>query len=268
MRDPPAMVGDNMSSCTLTNGSRIKSLPGKSDSARGFSAPDLIVVDEAAYVEDELMNAVMPMLAVGKGRIFCLSTPAGRRGFFYHSWVDESEAWHREQVAATDCPRIDPAFLETQRARIGHHHFMSEYCCTFLDAEAQLFSGQHIEAALKDSACLPLHLVHEAKQRAWATNRRGVRRAGRGAGGGGQLHRRARLRPGSGLLGRRGGREARGEGAALRAEPVGMERSAPVMGNAADDDARDRDGTPPRGVHRPLWCSAPPIPTWSPTFRR
>ena len=71
-------------------------------------------------------------------------------------------------MAATDCPRIDPVFLETQRAKIGHHHFMSEYCCTFLDAESQLFSGEHIAAALVDSECLPLHLVNEAKPPAWA----------------------------------------------------------------------------------------------------
>jgi hypothetical protein len=130
--------------------------------------PSWYVGDRDAAAAQHFIGDLALRLAVGRGRLLCLSTPAGRRGFFYHAWIDQSEAWHREQVAATDCPRIDPVFLETQRAKIGHHHFMSEYCCTFLDAESQLFSGEHIAAALVDSECLPLHLVNEAKPPAWA----------------------------------------------------------------------------------------------------
>ena len=39
---------DNKSSCTLANGSRIVSLPGDARTIRGYSAPKLIIVDEAA----------------------------------------------------------------------------------------------------------------------------------------------------------------------------------------------------------------------------
>jgi phage terminase large subunit-like protein len=48
----------------LRNGSRIEALPGSERTVRGFAAVDLLVVDEAARVADELYFAVRPMLAV------------------------------------------------------------------------------------------------------------------------------------------------------------------------------------------------------------
>ena len=53
---------DNKASCELSNGSRIVSLPGDPDTVRGFSAPRLVVTDEAAYVSDAMQAALAPML--------------------------------------------------------------------------------------------------------------------------------------------------------------------------------------------------------------
>src|ERR1700730_18393756 len=61
--------------------SRIVSLPCEPDTIRGFSNVHLLVIDDAARVPDELYRAVRPMLAVSDGRLICLSTPHGRRGF-------------------------------------------------------------------------------------------------------------------------------------------------------------------------------------------
>src|SRR5438105_12666929 len=43
---------DNKSCCTLANGARLVSLPGDPDTLRGYSAPKLIIKDEAAYVSE------------------------------------------------------------------------------------------------------------------------------------------------------------------------------------------------------------------------
>ncbi len=71
----------------LTNGSRIISLPSKEETIRGFSGVRLLVIDEAARVPDELYFAVRPMLAVSGGHLVALSTPWGRRGWFYDAWI-------------------------------------------------------------------------------------------------------------------------------------------------------------------------------------
>ena len=57
----------------LTNMSRIISLPCREDTIRGFSFVDLLILDEAARIPDDLYWAVRPMLAVSKGRLLCLS---------------------------------------------------------------------------------------------------------------------------------------------------------------------------------------------------
>jgi hypothetical protein len=69
---------DNRLSAVLQNGSRIVSLPGDARTVRGFSGPSLIVEDEAGYVADELYAAIRPMLAVSRGRLILMGTPAGR----------------------------------------------------------------------------------------------------------------------------------------------------------------------------------------------
>ena len=63
-------------------GSRIISLPGDEKNIRGYSGVTLLVIYEAARVSDVLYRSVRPMLAVSKGRLVCLSTPFGKRGWF------------------------------------------------------------------------------------------------------------------------------------------------------------------------------------------
>ena len=81
----------------LRNGSRIEALPGTEKTIRGFSGVELVIVDEAARVPDELYYAVRPMLAVSGGRLMMLSTPYGRRGVFYEEWTG-GEGWERYEV--------------------------------------------------------------------------------------------------------------------------------------------------------------------------
>src|SRR5262245_1815319 len=62
----------------LSNYSRVVSLPCREDTVRGYDNVDLLIIDEAARVPDELYRAVRPMLAVSNGRLICLSTPCGK----------------------------------------------------------------------------------------------------------------------------------------------------------------------------------------------
>src|SRR5262249_25398278 len=82
----------------LCNGSRIVSLPCREETIRGYSHVTLLIIDEAARVPDDLYRAVRPMLAVSAGRLICLSTPYGRRGFFYEAWANGGDDWTRIEV--------------------------------------------------------------------------------------------------------------------------------------------------------------------------
>jgi hypothetical protein len=71
----------------------------------------LIIVDEAARVEDELYQAIAPMRALGKAQLIALSTPHGKQGWFYNEWIGQSD-WYRVRKTADDCPRIDRRVIE------------------------------------------------------------------------------------------------------------------------------------------------------------
>ena len=138
----------------LENGSRIISLPGLEQNVRGYAGVALLVVDEAARVPDDLYFAIKPMLAVSDGRLIALSTPFGRRGWFWHEW-SEGRNWERHQIKATDCPRISPEFLNSEREAMPESWFAAEYMCEFTDAEDACFSSSTIEKMF-DSNVKPL----------------------------------------------------------------------------------------------------------------
>lgn len=148
----------------LENGSRIVSLPGKDDSTiRGYSAVALIIVDEAAMVTDNLMTAVRPMLAVSGGRILALSTPKGKRGWFYNAWDTGKEyhrtrnrmGWLKIKAVATECPRITREFLDEELASLGPRLFAQEYMGEFVETNDQVFTTEAINRAF-DTAVEPL----------------------------------------------------------------------------------------------------------------
>jgi hypothetical protein len=132
----------------LENGSRIASLPGKEGTIRGFSAVDLLVIDEASRVEDDLYYSIKPMLAVSNGRLVLLSTPFTCRGFYWEEWK-RREKWDYYQVDAVQCPRISKEFLEDEKESIGDFWYRQEYMCEFLNAENAAFRAEDVECIVK-----------------------------------------------------------------------------------------------------------------------
>lgn len=134
-------------SLELANGSRIISLPENEEGIRGFSGVRLLVIDEASRVSDSLYYAVRPMLAVSGGKIIGLSTPFGKRGWFWEEW-EKGRRWQRIRLTADKCPRISAEFLEEERLSLGPRWFAQEYMCSFEDAIDAIFMQADIDAAL------------------------------------------------------------------------------------------------------------------------
>src|SRR5215216_4994569 len=132
----------------LANGSRIAALPGSERTVRGFSGVDLLIVDEAARVDDALVHSIRPMLAVSGGSLMMLSTPYGKRGVFYQEWHSRVSEWDRYEVPADECPRITEAFLEEERAALPSWVYRQEYECSFEETEDQVFTTEMVDAAV------------------------------------------------------------------------------------------------------------------------
>jgi hypothetical protein len=125
--------GDNEISLVFPNGSRIIAL---------------LLVDEASRVSDELYMAIRPMLAVSGGALWLMSTPFGKRGFFYEAWSGGTGEWERIRVPAPECPRIPAKFLDEERKTMGERWFRQEYLCEFTDAVSAVFDRDLVEKAI------------------------------------------------------------------------------------------------------------------------
>jgi hypothetical protein len=148
--EPMKKYGERRLSLELTNDSRIIALPGSERTVRGFSGVNLLVVDEAARVDDDLYRSIRPMLAVSGGAILMLSTPFGTRGSFYEAWTSAaSSGWQCYEVPATEVPRISSEFLEEERRALGTWWFEQEYMGRFMDSQFSVFRGEDVDAAVK-----------------------------------------------------------------------------------------------------------------------
>ena len=128
------LTTDNIMSLALTNGSRIISLPGTDWNLRGYTA-DMVIVDEAAGVEDSVFDALSPMLLTTDGTFIMLSTPRGNSGKFYEASI--SDNWKKYVIRASENPRMQtPEKLQFLREELiirGSRMYAQEYECEFLD---------------------------------------------------------------------------------------------------------------------------------------
>jgi hypothetical protein len=122
----------------LANGSRVLCLPGREETVRSFGGVNLLVIDEAARVRDDLYRSVRPMLAVSRGRLVALSTPFGQRGWFYREWAGGGP-WKRVRITWRDCPRITEAFIDEERRALGPAWVAQEYETTFTALEGLVY---------------------------------------------------------------------------------------------------------------------------------
>lgn len=138
---------ESASRIEFPNGSRIVSLSGNPMTVRGFSGPRLVVLDEAAFIDDDLYHAVSPMLVAG-GRLVAMTTPNGRRGWFHEFWSGNDPLWSRTLVTAHDSPRVTPEFLATERASKPLWRYRQEYECAFIDNDEQVFGSEMVASAI------------------------------------------------------------------------------------------------------------------------
>lgn len=135
--------------------SRIKVVPtGRNgNKIRGFTA-DLIIIDEAAFVEDSIFKEVIePMTLVSKGTIVLSSTPYGASGYFYDK-AQESELsdskWERVQVSSYDNPEIDEEDIEELKKGKTRNQIKQEIMGEFVPTGDQFFTNPLIKSCLND----------------------------------------------------------------------------------------------------------------------
>lgn len=137
----------------FTNKSRIYALPSGYDGSgiRGYTA-DLMIIDEAAFIPEEVFPAILPMLATTKGQLVLLSTPFGRRGFFYDCWKDKKYSKH--DYPSSVSPLISDSFLKDQKAKLTDIEYRTEYLAEFVDEAGSYFPMSLINKCIRDYSIL------------------------------------------------------------------------------------------------------------------
>jgi hypothetical protein len=145
---PVSADSETRLSLDLSNGSRVLSLPGRTgDTVRGYTA-DLLICDEASRIGDDLYASIRPMLATTGGRLLTLSTPAGRRGWWFEAWTSDGDGWERYEVRVEDVPRISEEFIEEERRALPRRIFDQEYRCQFVETEDAVFTLEDVDSAI------------------------------------------------------------------------------------------------------------------------
>lgn len=144
---------------TLTNGSTIRSRPvgTMGDAFRGFTA-DINWFNEASKWPELAFTSIMPTLMTTGGDIWMDSTPFGKKGFFYQSFVNEDNLWKiyyktSEEVISNrelteywtkEKREASLKFLETQKQQLSELAYGQEYLGLFMEELRQFFSDEWI----------------------------------------------------------------------------------------------------------------------------
>lgn len=143
----------------FANGSVIESVPGGShDSLRGLTI-NLVLVDEAAFVSDELFVVIYPTILTTKGRVVLISTPNFSSGEFFRAATSETSEYtkfhltHKDAVFADGTRLVDDEELLREANRYGgvdSPKYRREFLAEFAQAEGAFFDLEAVEDCLKE----------------------------------------------------------------------------------------------------------------------
>jgi Terminase RNaseH-like domain len=153
-------------------------VPASQRQIRGW-AIDLLILDEAGFIDDDLWRAAEPTVIARPGsRVVMCSSPwsLGPDPFFRRIWrrgMDQPDAmyesWHWPSSIS---PMVDAQLLEEIRGRETSEYFNREYLAVWTDGAGQFFSEQEVSDAIGDYPLLDLESVraqmpwnHETKAR-------------------------------------------------------------------------------------------------------
>lgn len=133
----------------LVNGTEIEALPSNSEAIRGDTKIKAIFVDEAAHfrLQDDsvVIDALEPVVFTNKSDLFLVSTPNGRRGFFYSISESQNE-FHKIRWDYTCAIGYiyskDDIKKELQRNDIDTEQ---EYMCQFTTTRSAIFGDNFAE---------------------------------------------------------------------------------------------------------------------------
>lgn len=148
---PAKIINRDVTSIRFDNDSEVLALPGTADNVRGETVHRM-VVEEAAFVPDDLFDAITPMMATTGGDIIAISSAYAEVGWFYSAWQNPESDWMKLLVRSDEISRIPTEFLARERKRMPAHVYAREYECVFQPSTSSVFRADDIAALAIDLA--------------------------------------------------------------------------------------------------------------------
>lgn len=156
-----SVVDEQAGLLTLSNASEVRCVPASERQVRGW-AVDLLLVDEAAMVADDLLlGAALPTTAARPdAKIVLASSAITAAGAFYdHAVRGErggSEHVRTHRWALADCGWISPSTVAAARESMSAARFAAEYEGVFASGADALFTSAELAGVTVDYLLTPL----------------------------------------------------------------------------------------------------------------
>lgn len=149
-----SIAEDNKSTVILSNGSTIRCIPASERQARGPSV-DLLILDEAASISDELWRAVRyTIIARPDSHIIMAGTPFGSKDRFFAQTFrlgqNGAEGYASFHWPSQVSPLVNDKILQDWRATDPAWVYRQEVEAEWVDDQQAYFSADELEQAVAD----------------------------------------------------------------------------------------------------------------------
>ncbi|WP_073387903.1 terminase large subunit domain-containing protein [Jatrophihabitans endophyticus] len=157
---------DNKSTITLSNGSEIRCIPASQRRARGPSV-DLLILDEAASISDELWRAIRYTIIARPGsKVVMAGTPYGSQERFFAQTFrlgeNRAEGYASFHWPSQVSPLVDDKLLQDWRRTDPEWVYRQEVLAEWVDDQQAYFSAEELEEAVADYDLLDADAAREA----------------------------------------------------------------------------------------------------------
>jgi len=144
----PLIATSNASELIMTfkSGSVIRMLSAESgQNLRGFTVSGLLVIDEAAFIPEDVWTTILrPTTLIRCRKVLLISTPNGTNWFkkiFDWGLDPEYKDWNSYRITSYDNPYLDLDTLELARKTLPEKSYLQEYLGVFLEGGGNVFAG-------------------------------------------------------------------------------------------------------------------------------
>lgn len=142
----PLVVSSNKNELTLEliNGSQILCKSAEQGEAlRGYTVSGILIIDEAAYIQDNFFPIVYPCRDVHQAPLIMISTPRFKTGEFYETYLrglnDEKDIYVYDFNNYDTSKFLNPERLEYYRKTIPAIKFQQDYLGLFAEFNGSVF---------------------------------------------------------------------------------------------------------------------------------